>query len=162
MIQHKLLMMSVIGMKYNRGVTLLEMIAAFSLIALILGIFFVRSRGVREQRSINITKGDLRAIQTAINSYYLHHSNTYPSGSDWLNNDLAHDDTRVLRQVLYDPFRATPNTEYSYYTSSGGKYYVVFSYGPDQGADITGINTSGKLTGANDDDIFITNGTGSF
>jgi hypothetical protein len=36
----------------------------------------------------------------------------------------------------------------------------VFSYGPDGAADITGIGTTGVLTGASDDDIYATNGTG--
>ena len=165
-------------MKSNRGFSLLEMIVVISLISIILGIFIVRSSGMQDQRLIDTAKGDLRAIQTAINNYYFHHANTYPSGVDWLSNDLVNDTPRVLRQIVYDPFRPTDSLgdgdrrrppgvipgkpQYSYYTSSDGKYYVAFSYGPDREGDISGISNNGKLTGNNDDDIFVTNGTGTF
>ncbi len=159
-------------MSSKRAFTLLEILVVIFLISILLGITIVRTSGVAVQRSMETAKGDLRAIQTAINSYFLHHSKTFPSGTDWLNNDLVNDNPRILRQVLYDPFRSptagcfgiiNPSTaEYSYFTSSDGKYYVAFSYGPDRAADITGINTSGKLLGTNDDDLYVTNGAGSF
>ncbi len=148
-------------MKFNFGFSILEIIVVLSLMALVLGVFLVRTSGLQDQRSIEIAKGDLRAIQSAINSYFLHHNSVYPSGADWLNNDLVNDNPRILRQVLYDPFRSA-NTEYSYFTSSDGKYYVAFSYGPNHQADISGINTNGKFLGVNADDVFVTNGTGSF
>ena len=164
----------------DNGFSIVEMIVVISLISIILGIFIVRSSGMQDQRLIDTAKGDLRAIQTAINNYYFHHANTYPSGVDWLSNDLVNDTPRVLRQVLYDPFVTTggkrwvhlggpmgpdkliisEKQEYTYFQSSNGKYYVVFSYGPDRQRDISSIDNNGKLTGTNDDDIFVTNGTG--
>ncbi len=145
----------------KKGFSVLEMIFVLALVVIILGISLIRMRGMSEHKNIETAKGDLRAIQTAVNAYYLNHSSTYPTGSDWQSSDLASDSPRVLRQVLYDPFR-TANAEYSYSVSGNGKYYVAFSYGPDGAADITGIDNNGKLTGQNDDDIFITNGTGTF
>ena len=144
-----------------KGFSILEMIFVLTLIVIILGISLPRMRGMSDQKSIETAKGDLRVIQTAINAYYLNHASVYPAGSDWQTNDLANDSPRVLRQVLYDPFRSA-NTEYSYSVSANGKYYVVVSYGPDRVADITGIDNNGKLTGQHDDDIFVTNGTGTF
>ena len=143
------------------GFTVLELIVVLVVISFILGVVIVRTGGLNDQKRIETAKGDLRAIQTAINAYYLNHNNIYPVGADWQNNDLVNDNPRVLRQVLYDPFQPA-NTEYRYFASANGKYYAVFSYGPDKQADITGINNSGQLTGANDDDIFMTNGTGTF
>ena len=64
----------------------------------------------------------------------------------------------LLGEPLLDPFRSS--AEYNYILSSNSTYYVAFSYGPDGAADITGINTSGVLQGTNDDDIYVTNGTG--
>jgi len=145
----------------SRGFSLLEMIFVLGIVVVVLGISVVRMRGMSDQKNIETARGDLRAIQTAVNAYYLNNSSVYPAGSDWQSNDLANDSPRVLRQVLYDPFRAA-NTEYSYSVSGDGKYYVIYSYGPDAAADITGIDNNGKLTGQNDDDIFITNGTGTF
>lgn len=145
----------------KKGFSVLEMIFVLVLVVIILGISLIRMRGMSEHKNIETAKGDLRAIQTAINAYYLNHSSAYPAGSDWQSNDLVNDSPRVLRQILYDPFR-TGNSEYSYSVSGNGKYYVAFSYGSDSAADITGIDNNGKLTGQNDDDIFITNGTGTF
>lgn len=132
-----------------------------AIVAIILGVLIPRLAGMQDQRRIEIARGDLRAIQTAVHAYYLNHNRTYPAGADWQNNDLAHDDPRVLRQVLYDPFRPA-NTEYSYFLSANRKYYVAFSYGPDGVADITAVNNTGQLTGENDDDIMVSNGTGTF
>ena len=144
-----------------RGFTVIEILVVLVLMALVLGIFITRMSGLGDQKNTETAHGDLRAIQTAINAYYLNHNKVYPAGADWQNNDLVNDSPRVLRQKLYDPFRAA-STEYSYFTSSDEKYYVAFSYGPDRAADITGINTSGNLAGTNNDDIFVTNGTAIF
>lgn len=145
----------------HKGFSILEMIVVLGLVGIILGIVALKSGGFSEQRKRETVKGDLRAIQTAMNSYFLRHNYAYPDGSDWMSTDLVEDNPRILRQILYDPFRAA-NTQYSYFKSTDGKYYVVFSYGPDAAVDVTGINTSGKLTGASDDDIFVTNGDGTF
>lgn len=143
------------------GFTILEMVGVLILIGLLLGAFLIRMGGLSDQRNMETVRGDLRAIQTALHAYYLNHNRIYPDGADWQNNDLVNDDPRVLRQVLYDPFRP-PNTEYSYLMSSNGTYYVAFSYGPDGAPDLTGIGASGQLVGQNDDDIFVTNGSGTF
>lgn len=140
---------------------MLEMLVVLVVISFLLGIFIVRTRGFADQYRIETARGDLRVLETAINAYYLNHSNTFPAGSDWQNNDLVTDNPRLLRQILYDPFQPAAS-EYGYYTSPNGKYYVVCSYGLDRAADITGINNSGQLTGASDDDIFHTNGTATF
>src|SRR3989338_7454852 len=143
------------------GFSIFELVIVLTLVALILGVLLIRTGGLGDQSRIETARGDLRAIQTAINAYYLNHNKTFPDGADWQNNDLVHDDPRVLRQVLYDPFRS-PAAEYSYFRSSNGTYYVAFSYGADRTDDITGISNAGNMTGQNDDDIFVTNGSGTF
>ena len=141
------------------GFSVLEMVVVLILIAFLLGVFLIRMGGLSDQRNIETAKGDLRAIQAAVHAYYLNHNKTYPVGADWQNNDLVHDDPRVLRQVLYDPFRS-PAAEFSYYRSNNGIYYVAFSYGPGRTAGITGISDSGQLLGTTGDDIYVTNGAG--
>ena len=143
------------------GFTVLELIVVLVVISFILGVLIVRTGGLSDQKNIETAKGDLRAIQTAVHAYYLNNNKTYPNGADWQNNDLVHDDPRILRQVLYDPFRS-PAAEYSYFLSSNGKYYVAFSYGVNRSPNITGISDVGQLTGQSVDDIPVTNGTGTF
>jgi type II secretory pathway pseudopilin PulG len=143
------------------GFSILEIVVVLVLVMTVLGILMVRTGGLNDQQRIETARGDLRALQTAIHAYYLNNSNAYPAGSDWQTTDLASDTPRVLADILDDPFQAV-NTEYEYETSANGNYYVVFSVGPDRTADITGINNSGELTGTSDDDIFLTNGTGTF
>ena len=141
-----------------KGISLFETIIVLVLIGILLGLFLPRMGGMSDEARTETARGDLYAIQKAIHAYYLNHNNVFPAGSDWQNNDLVNDNPRLLRQVLYDPFRPT-KTEYSYYTSLNGKYYIVFSYGANQVAGITGINDSGLLTGSVDDDIYVTNGS---
>jgi general secretion pathway protein G len=151
-------------MKLHRdlfGLTLIEAIVSLAIIGLLLALFVFRTEGLGDQKRIETAKGDLRAIQTAINAYYLNNSNVYPAGNDWQSSDLVNESPRIHTQRLYDPFQAA-DTDYGYFTSPNSSYYVVFSHGPDRAADITGINDSGQLTGTSDDDIFVTNGTASF
>ncbi len=143
------------------GLTLIEMVMVFSLVALVLGIFVVRTAGLNDQKRIETARGDLRALETAVHAYYLNHSNVYPSGSDWQTNDLQSENPRVTGQVLFDPF-ASSSGEYLFSTSANGSYYVIYSIGPNRTANITGINNNGLLTGVNADDIFVTNGTSAF
>jgi hypothetical protein len=99
-------------------------------------------------------------MQTAVESYYMNQTpNAYPATSTTVcASTLNSASPLVIGEVLYDPFRSS--AEYNYIKSSNGTYYVIFSYGPDGAADITGIGTTGVLTGTNDDDIYVSNGTG--
>ncbi len=154
----------------KRGFTLLEIIVALALIGTILGILSFRLQGMQDQRKSEQARGHLRLLQSAIQSYYLHHTDSsgnhyYPSGSDWQSSDLINSTPNVLTSVLIDPFQSS-QTAYTYYTSSNGKFYAAFSIGPDGAAKISGISDIGKLTAVNGsavmDDIFVTNGTGTF
>lgn len=143
----------------EKGFSLLEVIFVLALIVTILGVSILRMQGMADQKNSEIARSDLRVIQTALHAYYLKNALSFPPESP--QEHLLNENPRLLRQYLYDPFHAG-NVKYSYHLSENGKYYVVFSYGPNQVANILGIDNDGKLIGQNDDDIFITNGTGTF
>jgi len=139
----------------------LELIIVLAIVILVLGISSVRFIGFQDQTRIETVRGDLKALQSAIDHYYLNNNKAIPAGDDWQTTDLANDDPRVLGPILHDPFQGE-NEQYEYLTSPNSKYYVVYSFGIDRQADITGIDNSGLILGISDDDIFLTNGGGTF
>lgn len=146
-------------MKPENGLTLLETVIVVALAAAVLGTFLYQTSGMNNQRKIETARGDLRVLQTAIHAYYLGHQSEFPP--DTLQKYLINDDPQLLSHVLYDPFQKKDG-QYLYYLSSNGKYYVIFSVGVDGGESIKSIDANGKLTGQSGDDIFVTNGTGTF
>ena len=147
-------------LRREKGFTIIELLVVITVIAILVGIAIPRFKGMQDEANQSKAKAELRVLQTAIESYYMNQTpNAYPSTTTTLCASYLNSASPLfVGEVLYDPFRSS--AEYRYYLSSNGDYYVVFSYGPDGAADITGINTSGVLQGTNDDDIYATNGTG--
>ena len=153
----------------RKGFTLIELLIVIVVIAILIGIALPRFRGMQDEGNIAKAGGELRTLATAVESFYIHNSRTYPSQSTTPQTSWQSTVTAVRPQIigteLADPF--DPDNEYRYATSeaSGSDYYVIFSVGPDGTADVTGINTSGVVQGGPDDDIYISNGesgTGGF
>ena len=149
----------------KRAFTLIEMMIVIAVIAILVGIALPHFRGMQEEGWSVKAAGELRTLATAIESYYIHNSNQYPSQrtsgaqTDWQSNLPGNGPTIVVSE-LHDPFEASRTAEYCYLTSaaSNSQYYVVFSTGPDSEIDITAINdANGAVTGATDDDIYFTN-----
>lgn len=148
-------------MKNNTGFTILELLVVLAVIAILVGIAVPRIKGMQDQSNITKAQSETKTVQTAIESYYINQTpNAYPASSTAIiNNTLASQTPNIISEPLYDPFLATL-TEYNYIKSSNGQYYVIFSVGPDGEADITGISDTGILQGADDDDVYATNGSG--
>ena len=144
-------------MKTRRGFTLIEMMIVISVIAILIGVLLPTFRGTQDEALTQRSRSELRTIATALESYYIHNSNAYPSALTSLTTATP----RIINRVPDDPFRGASGTSYSYGRDSGATpiYYVVWSYGPDRAAGITGISTVGALTGTQGDDLCITNGT---
>lgn len=144
----------------RKGFTLIELLVVISVIAILVGIAIPRFKGMQDQANKSKAKAELRVLQTALESYYMNQTpNAYPATSTTIcAGTLNSASPLVIGEELYDPFRSS--AEYNYIKSTNGTYYVVFSYGPDGAADITGISTAGVLTGTNDDDLYASNGTG--
>ena len=142
----------------HAGFTLIEMLIVIVVIAILIGVLLPSFRGTQDEASIQRARSELRTIATAIESYYIHNSNALPANLTALISATP----RIISIVPDDPFRSGA-TDYSYSTSANGVYYVVYSYGTDRAADISGINNSGQMTESDDctQDVWVSNGVGT-
>ncbi len=143
------------------GFTLIELIIVIAVIAILLGIALPRIRGMVDEGNTAKAAAELRALQAATESYYIHNSKSYPAdGSATWQSALTASTTRprLIGSALNDPF-ATTATQYQYDRSANGLYYVIWSIGPDNTADVSSISDAGAVTGGPDDDIYVSNGT---
>ena len=145
----------------RKGFTLIELLVVISVIAILVGIAVPRFKGMQDEANTSKANAELRVLETATESYYMNQTpNAYPATvttlcAAYLNSASP----LIVGDVLTDPFRSG-GVEYNYIRSANGDYYVIFSYGPDGAADITGISDAGVLAGVDDDDIYSSNGTG--
>jgi general secretion pathway protein G len=130
---------------------LIEMMIVIVVIAILVGVLLPNFRGTQDEANIQKARAEMRTIATALESFYIHNSSAYPSALTSLTNATP----RIISRVPDDPFNGT--TDYQYSTTSG--YYVVWSIGPDRAAGLTGVSSTGALTGTQGDDVCITNGT---
>ncbi len=146
----------------RRGFTLIELIIVVSVIAILIGILLPRLRGMIDRGNKTKVGAELRALQAAVESYRIDNKVYPPSGSSAWQSALTNPLTRprLIDTALADPFHAAAGTPYQYGRSPNGFYYIIWSVGPDNAADITGVNNSGTLTGAAGDDIYVSNGAG--
>lgn len=145
----------------KKKIIIIEGIVVISVIFILLGVVMPRFRGMPKEVNVTKAKAEIKLLQTALESFYINQlPNAYPATSNAvLENYLSVANPLIVEFPLYDPFRL-PEAEYSYALSSNGLYYVIFSYGLDGDADITGISARGVLEGVKDDDIYATNGIG--
>lgn len=145
----------------KKGFTLVELVIVISVIAILVGIALPRLRGMIDEGNTAKGASELRALQAAVESYYIHHSKAYPSdGSATWQSSLTASTTKpkLIGTALTDPF-STSSVQYQYDKSANGLYYIIWSVGPDNTADVTGVDDTGALTGSADDDIYVSNGT---
>jgi len=151
----------------RRGFTLIELMIVIAVMAILIGIALPHFKGMQDEGNTTKAAGELRTLAIAVESYYIHNSKAYPVQTTTVDtawqsdtNSLTTASPTIVKTALTDPFK--PSQEYSYATSaaSSSQYYVIFSVGPDNTADITGISTAGVIAPADrDDDIYISNGT---
>ncbi len=145
--------------KRGRGFTLVELVIVIAVIAILVGIALPRLRGMIDEGDMAKAASELRALQAAVESYYIHNSRVYPTdGSATWESELTGASPNLIGAALTDPF-STSSAQYSYDKSANGKYYVIWSLGPDNTADITSVSDAGAVTGGPDDDIYVSNGT---
>ena len=153
--------------KMKRAFTLIELMIVMAVIAILVGIALPRFKGMREEANFTKAEGELRTLKIAIESYAMHHSDTYPASSDtpyasYLDATNVTPGPQLIHSVLNDPFDAG-STEYYYILGTGtGDYYAICSKGPDGLKNVdAGEVGDGDLTATDEigDDIVASNAT---
>lgn len=139
----------------RKGFTIIELLIVIAVIAILVGIALPRFKGMQDEGKIAQAKGELRTLQSAVESYYIHQSNTYPTALSFLTGATI--TPNLLGSALpADPFNGTNDYRYA---TSGTNYYVIYSVGPS-GNGSAAVSSSGVVTeptnGASC--IFVTNG----
>ena len=142
-------------LKSRKGFTILELLIVIAVIAILVGIALPRFKGMKDEGNYAKAKGELRTLQTAVESYYIHNSNAYPAN---IGAALTGATPQIIATATVDPFSTTA-ANYSIAKSANGNYYIIWSVGPGGTATITGISDAGVLAGAAGDDVYVSNGT---
>ena len=110
----------------KRGFTLLELLIVIAVISILISIALPRFKGMSDEGNVAKAKGELRTLQTAVESYYIHNSNAYPTALSSLTSQTP----LIVSAVPTDPFSST-SAAYGY--TRGGtnnKFYIIYSVGP--------------------------------
>lgn len=101
----------------ERGFTLIELLIVVAIIAILAAILIPNFLRARKQAQISATKGNLKNIGTALESYFVDR-NAYPANSSW-ETDLVSGD--YIRAVPRNPL----GNAYEYDASGTNQDYVV-------------------------------------
>jgi prepilin-type N-terminal cleavage/methylation domain-containing protein len=147
--------------KTTRGFTVIELLIVLVIISLIIGIAIPAFRGMRQEAQINKVSTDLKALKLAVEAYYKNQGR-YPAVSNY-QDILLGTVPPVLTAKLYDPFGATPNTEYKYALGAGSGptqdvYYIIYSVGI-KGTGTASVDNSTGLVTASNEAIWISSGS---
>jgi prepilin-type N-terminal cleavage/methylation domain-containing protein len=121
----------------KKAFTILELVIVLSVLVILIGIAIPRIKGMQQAGQIAQVKAELQTMQTAVESYYSNSSpHMYPGASNAMTttlgaNYLTSATPQIISSPLYDPFNPTASTEYNYYLSTNGAYYVISSIGPN-------------------------------
>src|ERR1041384_5611394 len=88
------------GFGKARGFTLIELLIVLAVIGILISIALPRFRGMQDEGNIAKAKGELRTLQTAAESFYIHNNQTYPAELTTLTTQ----NPRVITVVPTDPF----------------------------------------------------------
>lgn len=119
----------------RKAFTLIELLIVIAVISILIGIALPRFKGMQDEGNIAEAKGELRTLQTAVESYYIHNNNAYPLALSSLTSATPN----IVSAIPTDPFSAT-SAVYGYVRGgTNNKFYVIYSVG-------TGGNGSATIT----------------
>ena len=134
----------------TKGFTLIEILIVIAVISILIGIALPRFRGMQEEGNIAKAKGELRTLQTAAESYYVHNSNTYPVNLTALTGQIP----SIVSSIPNDPFQST-NCNYAYKVNGG--YYAIYSIGPKGNGSVSTVTNTGVTELNGDSCIYVSN-----
>jgi general secretion pathway protein G len=138
------------------GFTLIELIIVIAVISILIGIALPRFRGMQEEGKIAQAKGELRTLQTAVESYYVHNSEALPANLAALTSAVPN----IIGAALpTDPFNSGNNYVYATDGATPAKYYVIYSAGAATTAGVAAVSAAGAVTESAGNPIYVTNGT---
>ena len=140
----------------KKGFTILELLIVISVIAILTGIALPRFKGMQDEGNIAKAKGELRTLQTAVESYATHNNNTLPAA---LSNLTTASPSVVGTTLPKDPFVSGGATDYVFV--KGAPFYAIYSVGPLGTGSCTAPNATTGATTASGSAIYVTNGTGT-
>ena len=129
----------------SKGFTLIELLIVIAVISILISIALPRFKSMQDEGNIAKAKGELRTLQTAVESFYIHNSSTYPSALSQLTSATP----QIVSSLPTDPFSSSSGN-YGYVRGgTNNKFYVIYSVGP-------GGNGSATITS---DAVVETNGS---
>ena len=141
----------------KRGFTLIELLIVMAVMAILIGIALPRFKGMQDEGNIAKVKGELRTLQTAVESYYIHNG-AYPTDSDtWQASILVSASPIIVRVALLDPFSST-DAEYQLVYSANGEYYAIYSVGTSGTETVTTVFNAGNVEESASTCIYVSNG----
>lgn len=137
----------------------MELMIVIAVIAILMGLILPSFKGMKDEAQASRVTGDLRTLQTALESFFIHNGNQYPSPDANWQDSLIHAQPQILQKQLFDPF-SPEKKPYQYQLK--GVYYCIWSVGFNGLGKVTAIDPqSGRMTLAGKP-ILVTNGDGSF
>ena len=134
----------------KRGFTLIELLIVIAVISILIGIALPRFRGMQDEGNIAKAKGELRTLQTAVESYYIHNNNAYPANLSALTSQAP----LIVGAIPTDPFGSS-----TYGYSTAGRYYIIYSAGP-AGNGSASVSAGGVVTETNGASCIYVSNTG--
>jgi len=133
----------------RKGFTILELLIVIAVIAILVGIALPRFKGMQDEGNIAKAKGELRMLQTAVESFLIH-TGAFPAALANLTTAVPQIAPTVLPT---DPFGGAA---YGYATA--GSYFVIWSIGPGAVAGAATITAAG-VAADTQQCIYVTNGS---
>lgn len=129
----------------EKGFTLIELLIVLSVIAILVSIAVPRFRGMQDEGNIAKAKGELRTLQNAVESYYIHHAQTYPADAAAFATLINETPNLVGAVMPKDPFNGTNGYGYVLGGPANNKTYAIFSVGPGLNGAVT-VSGTGAVT----------------